>query len=1080
MIAPRLFLGVLIVTIGVLSASAQPVQVEAGTEVGDYFGASSAISGDYLVIGAPSDNEKGADAGAVYLFKHEAQGWKLVTKLTAPDATPGANFGFSVALREHLLVVGASTHNRPFVMAGAAYVFEEVQPGKWAHLKTLQAPNPAIGGVFGGAVAIVRDQVLVGAMGQETEYKDVGGKAYLFRRHLGGQDAWGLVDVLEAPDGGYGDGFGSTVTISDSLLVVGARTWYEKYENPNAIYLFRPDKETSATWQFQEKLETFTGPSLSQGGNPLVLRGTRIAVGVPMREKEVRSMGSVYLYDRNHQNGWALEAQLQASDGVGGDRFGASVAMNDTMIVVGAPWADGVYENTGALYVFSRQEDQSWRQTAKLRAPLPTGSDEFGFALGIKQGLLVAGAPGARFGAGVAYQYDLSEPFDAEAITFNQFGRLQGGLWRTAVSAILQDREGYIWFGSLGIGLNRYDGYEMTPYVHTPPDSNSLSSNVVLALLEDQQGRLWIGTQDGLDQLDRRTNQVIRHPLEQDTRYGRQSIVALLEDRDGTVWTGTNGRLYRLRQDNEQFEEYLPFSGLPVQLNQTYISGIQQDQAGHLLVLAKNLREHDASLYKIDLDQDIVTRYGLSQDWGVVGPLLVDSENNIWVNISEPVALMPDEEGVLHPEKAYFEPEAWVIFEDDDGAIWVGTPEGYFRRSRADSVWALEQITETLNQSPTNFVRSFGRMHTGDLLIGTSAGVYQTHRVSSAIRTESSLMPMVLSAIQVSNREGIVDVPAYGLDALHLSYQDYNVAFEYAALGYQAPLEMFYQYQLEGYDRDWVEAGSRRFAMYTNVPHGSYTFRVRSSLDGQTWASEGLELPLIITPPFWKAWWFQFLVGAVLIGLLAAFYRYRVAKLLEVERLRLRIAGDLHDDLSSNLSGIALMSEMVQHQETIGRNERRQLTQIAQTARKMVEDLRDIVWFVDPSHDDLDDLLLKMKDVAATMLQGMTYSVKAPDDIASGTPSMDFRRQLLMIYKEILHNIVRHAKATRVDIRMRRQEKLFVLEVADDGIGFEESLVQEGHGMKSLRLRAAALGGSLKVTSQPGAGTHVEFSARMA
>ena len=244
--------------------------------------------------------------------------------------------------------------------------------------------------------------------------------------------------------------------------------------------------------------------------------------------------------------------------------------------------------------------------------------------------------------------------------------------------------------------------------------------------------------------------------------------------------------------------------------------------------------------------------------------------------------------------------------------------------------------------------------------------------------------------------------------------------------------------------------------------------------------AERLALPLIITPALWQTWWFRAMMVLLAAALLAALYQYRVNKLLEMERMRLRIASDLHDEVSSNLSGIALMSQIVEQQPGLAPEHRHQLTRIAETARQTIEDLRNIVWLVNPGHDRLDDLLLKMKDTAATLLDGTAYTFDVADEADPGPLDMEFRRQVFLIYKEILHNIARHAQATSVEIEVGQRQKNFVLQVTDDGVGFDPAAVHRGHGLHNVRRRAETLHGQLEIASQPGTGTQITLSVKMA
>jgi signal transduction histidine kinase len=194
------------------------------------------------------------------------------------------------------------------------------------------------------------------------------------------------------------------------------------------------------------------------------------------------------------------------------------------------------------------------------------------------------------------------------------------------------------------------------------------------------------------------------------------------------------------------------------------------------------------------------------------------------------------------------------------------------------------------------------------------------------------------------------------------------VSFEFASLNFTNPEKNRFAYKMEGFDESWTDAGTRRFARYTNLPAGDFVFRLRGSNDDDLWNEAGLALAVTVQPPFWTTWWFRGLGLAAIIVMLASLYRYRMARAIEMERMRLRIAGDLHDDIGANLSSIALLSDMVQGRDQLGERERRQLSRISSSARSMVESLRDIVWSIDPESDQPGRLEERMRDTAASML----------------------------------------------------------------------------------------------------------------
>ncbi|GAB5533753.1 MAG: hypothetical protein Rubg2KO_00020 [Rubricoccaceae bacterium] len=196
----------------------------------------------------------------------------------------------------------------------------------------------------------------------------------------------------------------------------------------------------------------------------------------------------------------------------------------------------------------------------------------------------------------------------------------------------------------------------------------------------------------------------------------------------------------------------------------------------------------------------------------------------------------------------------------------------------------------------------------------------------------------------------------------------------------------------------------------------------------------------------------------------------------ELDHTRLRIAGDLHDDIGASLSSMAVLSDLVLRNETLSDSDRRRLGRLSSSARDLVDHLRDIVWAIDPEADRVQDLAVRLRDTADALLPGVRCGVKAPED-ATLSLDMDTRRHLMLVGKEALHNIARHASATEVRIELALDSETLSLSIVDNGQGFEPDDASGGHGLRSFAERARQLEGTLDVVSAPGEGTRITLRA---
>lgn len=344
---------------------------------------------------------------------------------------------------------------------------------------------------------------------------------------------------------------------------------------------------------------------------------------------------------------------------------------------------------------------------------------------------------------------------------------------------------------------------------------------------------------------------------------------------------------------------------------------------------------------------------------------------------------------------------------------------------------------------------------------------------------------------------------AENLTAPEFDYRDNALRFEYAATFYEAARATRYQYLLDGFDESWSDWSSETRKDYTNIPEGGYQFRVRAK---NVYGHPGAEavFHFSINPPWYRSWAAYLAYLLLALGMFIVFGNYQVRrserrareklekerkeaelrettlrlqaaeaqKEVEKEQMRSRIASDLHDEIGSNLSSISLISQMLQKKEVIGDKERQRLGNIYQVAQQTAQSMRDIVWFVNPVNDNIDQLWIKMRETANFMLDHIDFSFDAPEQTLNFETDINFRRNLYLIYKEALQNIVKHSQATFVEISIRQDEN-FIMQITDNGRGFDQTGKFSGNGLDNYQARAAALQGKLDITSKPGDGTEL-------
>ena len=318
------------------------------------------------------------------------------------------------------------------------------------------------------------------------------------------------------------------------------------------------------------------------------------------------------------------------------------------------------------------------------------------------------------------------------------------------------------------------------------------------------------------------------------------------------------------------------------------------------------------------------------------------------------------------------------------------------------------------------------------------------------------------------------------LSALELPPTRNEIEVEFLSLDFRQGADLRYQYMLEGTDAHWSAPTDQRRVLYPGLTPGTYRFRVRAvSSDGSA-SSQPAVAAFTVMAPVWKRWWFISLEAVLAAFVIHSLYQYRLEQLLSVERMRSRIATDLHDDIGASLSHIAVLSEVVTSEVarlgviSDGQRVSEPLARIGSVSRELIDSMSDIVWAISPRKDRLRSLTQRMREFAGEILsaRGIEFYLDAPDIDQQIKVDPEVRRQIFLIFKECVNNVVRHSRATRVACDFRIERGDFVLRLSDNGRGFgatvangADSDCRGGHGLVSITRRVEALGGKLEVTA---------------
>jgi signal transduction histidine kinase len=313
------------------------------------------------------------------------------------------------------------------------------------------------------------------------------------------------------------------------------------------------------------------------------------------------------------------------------------------------------------------------------------------------------------------------------------------------------------------------------------------------------------------------------------------------------------------------------------------------------------------------------------------------------------------------------------------------------------------------------------------------------------------------------------------ISGIELKPDQAQIQISFLAMFYEAGEVLRYQFMLADADHDWGQPTQQRTVTYANLAPGAYRFLVRAI--NTSGATKPAIVAFSVLPHVWQRWWFLGLCLCAAVSIAYGLHVSRVSQLLHLERVRTRIATDLHDDFGASLSQIAVVSEALGRDESAEGRFRESLTQIAADSRELVASMSDLVWSIDPRRDHLQDLIQRMRRFSSDMFTASSIQFQFSTSAADLPLSPDQRRQMFLIFKEGVNNIVRHSGATEAKISLLAEENSLSLKVSDNGRGLNHpSQAGQGNGLKDMRARAMELGGTLEITGGRHGGTDITIN----
>ncbi len=683
-------------------------------------------------------------------------------------------------------------------------------------------------------------------------------------------------------------------------------------------------------------------------------------------------------------------------------------------------------------------------------------------------------------GGGVA-RIDLKPPrFNIFPLSQNDYPELN----EYFIRSIFEGEDGRIWFGTFMKGLVVYDPVDGTirKYSNIPGDKNSLPDNSVGVIFRDREGNTWIGHNKGLSLFDEKKNQFRQVPVKIPGHVeGADNAVFQLQQLSNgeLLMTSFNGP-YIIKKDGDGFYHGMNWKNIAIN-----VTGATEMPDGHMWLASQfeglfHVRPADTIAWLSERFLNKINIRSLHQDeqepailWLCSGTGLVrfDTRTNAF-------KLYDEKHGI---------PGSYVygLIEDDDHNFWLSTNSGLCFYNRKNDTFQNFTVKDGLQSNEFN-TGAFHKGLSGNIYFGGLKG-FNWFRTGAE---QSSYQPPRAGIIStnVNDVPVINDSVFFNTRSLTLAHHRNDISFEFAVFNYTRPEANKIQYKLDGWDEQWIST-YQKSVRYSNLPSGKYTFHVRASSNDREWGKEDA-VTIFIQAPFWKTTWFYgslilISIGAIIGATRLVAQRKFDKRLREIEKQRVvleereRISKDIHDDLGSGLSKISILSELAKQSKGMDEFTQRQLNKISESSHELIDNLSELIWSHSPANDSLKKLLWYIREHLSPIFDGTNTNliISIPELPEDKEVPAAWRRNIFLVTKESLHNVLKHAGATQSSLTFSIDHEKLKIVMADNGKGFDvTSRLTAGNGLRNIRKRIMDCGGEVQIESSHGSGTilHIE------
>lgn len=694
------------------------------------------------------------------------------------------------------------------------------------------------------------------------------------------------------------------------------------------------------------------------------------------------------------------------------------------------------------------------------------------------------------------------------------------------IECMFCDRENNIWIAT-DFGAYYFNPAKQKIYAVSNDlfDIFSLPASQVETFGQSKDGLIWASSRDGgrLSVFDKQMI-LIKHSLSNTNGVSKKifglSVSAFCNGRDGKLWMAAYNTLMRYDPVSKKIDTWFAPA-----LNFFVLSMIC-DQDGNIWIGGGN------AIVEMDPISGLKKTFtnfspGYISKPAEILDLLIDAHNDIWIATSG--------DGLFHFDKqrGTFD-ESFTHNENDihslcnnqcislsmynDSSILIGTANGLSVFNTNNKQFNSLYNTDGML---SNAIHGISADKHGNIFTSTINGLYEidhathgyTHYTNEdgildnqfytkIFKTDNGLMLMgglnsfiyfdpddlketftppnvQITGYKVFNQQYSND----SVSAINLSYDKNFITFEYASLYYHSPAKIHYYYKLNGVDKDWVDAGNKRNAVYTGLNNGNYIFEVKCVNNNGIACAQITKMEINISPPYYKTWWFILLCAFIVISVGYLIYDFRRSNQKYLANVRTHIASDLHDDIGSTLNSISVYSEVAgQQMQTNSEQAKTILEKMGYASRSMIDRMNDIVWAINPKNDEFENILQRMQYFAAELLsaKNILFHFDVDEHIQRIKLPMEKRKNFYLIYKEAINNAYKYAEGKNVNVSIAEKDNSLIMIITDNGKGFDmASKSVNGNGLGNMKTRAEEIHAKLDITSWPGKGTRVYLQMKV-